>query len=783
MDNLCYSAGSGEWKNWIVAETKFNPEQLGKCEAIFCQGNGYLCVRNALEERYVFETRNMFVTGTFDRFDETEVTELPNLPDMTNLTLLVNGQRFSLEEGRLEEYSRSLNLKNGETVRCVVWTAPHGERISFRFRRFVSLKEEHLFAERVEIIPLTEDILLQAESAIDGRMTNTGTQHFREGAVRLYEQTDLEMISETVQSKIPVALHSAMRLSVDGKQIAADSLPVIERRYLSIRAKARVRVNESLAIEKVCTVHTGRDLAYQALSEPDVADRLHRDGLSMLQSAISKGYETLFRESADEWGQYWRRLDITVESANEFDQLALRFALYHLNIMVKRDDNRVGIGAKGMSGEGYKGHSFWDTEIFILPHFTLTDPKTARTLLEYRYKGLYGARRKAKEYGYEGAMYPWESAWIDDGEVTPLHGAADVVTGKPIPILTGMIEHHISADIAFAVWQYFTATGDEDFMERYGNEIILETARFWCSRVAFDEGRGKYVIDDVIGPDEYKEHVDNNAYTNYLAAYNLELAIRVMDLLKSGSGRGLAPDLDSLYRDCLRVRDRLYLPEPNDDGIVEQFEGYSQLRHIDLAKYKQASRVGTIYEEYNMEQINELQVSKQADLVMLLFLLDDLFSKEIKEKNYRFYETRTLHDSSLSKSTHSVLAQDLGDEDTAYALFEGACRVDLGQEMHSSDLGIHSAAMGGIWQCAVYGFGGVRIVGDELHIAPSLPRAWERLRFSVVWRGQTLSVAADHQSATVANRGDAPVSIRFYGDDVAVGPGKSVAAEQPKKRQ
>ena len=459
----------------------------------------------------------------------------------------------------------------------------------------------------------------------------------------------------------------------------------------------------------------------------------------------------------------------------------VRFALYHLNIMAKKDDNRVGIGAKGMTGEGYKGHSFWDTEIFILPYFTLTQPEAARSLLEYRYRGLYGARRKAQENGFEGAMYPWEAAWVDDGEVTPLWGAADVVTGKPMKILTGIIEQHITADVAFAVEQYFAVTGDQDFMDRCGYEMLIDTGRFWASRVTWDEKKGAWVILDVIGPDEYKEHVDNNAYTNYMAAHNLRLALRAMDEVEKRGGE----TYDRLHAQfnfaesrarIQGVLDKMYLPQPDANGIVPQFEGYFDLTHIDLTKYKRSSVVGTIYNDYNIEQISTFQVHKQADTLVLLLLMDDLFPADIKKKNYYFYEERTLHDSSLSKSTHCVLAADLHEDATAYNFFKGCGEIDLGPVMTTSDMGVHTASMGGIWQCAVYGFGGVRVVGDELHVNPRLPEDWTELEAPLCWRGQALRMHAAKDGVTLRNQGQEAVDVVLCGNKQTVAPGQTVRA-------
>ncbi len=404
-------------------------------------------------------------------------------------------------------------------------------------------------------------------------------------------------------------------------------------------------------------------------------------------------------------------------------------------------------------------------------------------LYSYQRKGAkpQGGPSKEKENHYDGAMYPWESAWKDDGEVTPLWGDANVVTGEPTKIWTGIIELHISADIAFAVQEYFRATGDQDFLDRCGYEIVIETARFWSSRAEWNEARSWYEYTDVIGPDEYKDHINNNAYTNYMAGFNMRLALNMMaELEKRGDAvytrLNKALDFAAAAQQIKRVLDKLYLPRENADGILPQFEGYFDLKHIDLTKYKQSDVVGTIYQDYSHEQISGIQVGKQADVLVLFFLLEELFSADVKTKNFYFYESRTLHDSSLSRSTHAVLAADLGLDEMAYTLFEGAEKTDLGPVMTTSDAGIHAASMGGIWQGVVYGFGGVRIVGDKLRVEPKLPEAWSELRFPLYWQGQALRFTVTHDAVQVENHGSKNVTLLLHGKDTVIPAGQSIQA-------
>ncbi|MBB6177339.1 putative glycosyl hydrolase [Anoxybacillus tengchongensis] len=749
---LQYNLGTGEYKNWIVSEVQFNPYALGKCEAIMALGNGYMGLRSATEESYVGQVRNLFVAGTFNQFDEYEVTELPNAPDVVELDIWLNGEKFSLEKGKIIHYRRDLNIKDAELVRHVIWENARGEQFEFMFRRFVSLKNLHLIGMKVEIKPLNCEANIQITSGINGQMTNSGAQHFHEGEKRIFDKTYLQLIQTTTESKIDFVVNATHRYMIDGKEIEKEPRMAIDRRKVFIQVAFDVKQGETLTFEKLANVYTSRDKQYD--HDAYSLDVMRQDALNDLKEEAKKGYDALFFENVSEWKKRWEQMNITIESENEFDQLAIRFAHYHLIIMTPAHDARFGVAAKGLTGEGYKGHSFWDTEIFILPFFTYTFPHIARSLLEYRYNTIEGARRKAKANGYEGAMYPWESAFTGD-EVTPVWGAVDIVTGKATKIWSGFIEQHITSDIAFAVWQYYKITGDDDFMERYGYEMLFDTATFWASRLEWNEEKRQYHINDVIGPDEYKEHVNNNAFTNYMAHWNIETAIRYYERLKETNPALLDALHEKIgvhesYKKWKEKVDLIYLPQPREeDLVIPQDDTYLTKQMIDLTKYKKQTRVGTIFEDYNLEQVNNIQVSKQADIMVLFYLLENKFSQEVKRANWNYYEPKTLHDSSLSLSTHCILASDMDDRELAYALFEQAARIDLGPNMKSSDHGMHTASIGGVWQSVVCGFGGVRMLDGKLRIHPKLPKQWTKLSFPIYWRGDRLEVTVTHEQLVV----------------------------------
>ena len=784
MPVMNYRKGTGAETSWIIEETSFHEKYTGKCESIFTQGNGYLGLRNSLEERYVDTVRGMFITGTFNKASKEEATELPNVSDIVNMEIELNGERFSMTEDNLKEYSRTLNLYTGETCRNVLWEGKNGNVVQLSFHRFVSYKNVHVIGAYVEIKPVNCDVKATVVSGINAQVTNHGAQHLTEFSKRAFEEKFLQMGMVTTESAVSIAVSTVHKVFQSGKYTEDAASKIIDdRRKIHAEIQLVSPQGETARVEKISTVHSSRDLEYVASGKEPEGENVCRDGLNNLKEAEEKGYETLLEESKKVWEKIWKKQDIQIDSKEDDAQIAVRFALYHLQIMVRREDNRVGIGAKALSGEGYKGHSFWDTETFIFPYFQMAEPETARTLLEFRYKGLYGARKKAIENGYKGAMYPWEAAWVSDGEVTPYVIGVNVHTGEPMICLTGVIEQHITSDIIFALWQYYAATDDQDFMDRYGYEMTIETARFWNSRLEWIEENNRYEIRDVIGPDEYKEHVDNNAYTNYMAHENMRLAAQVIACIRDekkdiyGKMQKLMQEegtsLEQLEEELKDKMKKLYLPQPDEKtGIIPQFDGYFDLKEIDLSVYKNASVVGTVFHDYSGEDVQGMQAGKQADIVELLYQMEDITTPDNKAKNYVYYEARTLHDSSLSKAIHSITACDLGMEKEAYDMFMSAALTDLGQEMKSSDAGIHSANMGGVWQDVVMGFGGIRIRDGHLRIAPNCPKQWEKFTYPLYWKGNELHITVCKDGVEVINEGE-DFEAEIMGQTVTVSKGKN----------
>jgi trehalose/maltose hydrolase-like predicted phosphorylase len=467
---------------------------------------------------------------------------------------------------------------------------------------------------------------------------------------------------------------------------------------------------EGSALRRLVSVFTSRDDA-----SPRTAALQHL-------RAQGRRLDPLLAAHEAAWAAFWERADIRVPGVPAVEQ-ALRFGAYHLRLPAA-DDPRVSIGARALTGRAYEGHVFWDTEIFMLPFHLHTDPGRARQLLMFRHATLEGARRRARQTGQRGACYAWESNIAGD-DVTP-GGIVVRSTGQEIPVLTARQQVHITADVAYAAWRYWEATHDEAFLAGPGAEILFDTARFWAGRAT--RGPHRFHIRGVIGPDEYHHDVDDNAYTNWMARFNLERAAAVARRL----GRHAAE-----AQDWQGVADGLHCPGPGADGVIEQFDGFFALD--DCPWSADERQRGPVARLFDWERVNRMKVVKQADVLMLPVLFPEAFDDAVVAANYHYYEPLTDHGSSLSPGIHAAIAARLGLVDEAQRHWEKSLWLDLSNTMGNSALGIHAAAMGATWQALVFGWLGVRFGEDgprtDPRAAARLPASWRSIALTLAWRG------------------------------------------------
>ena len=711
---------------WVLSHEGYNILTESALESRFAFGNGFLGMRGARSvsrgptwvswlgfSRWASWPR-CYVAGLFDVPNvEPPVPALVPVADWSRIRILLDGTPLLGREGEVRVGTRKLDLRRGLLLSAWTHRTPAGITFEGRELRLLSLADR---AAGLQLLQFSldhdgVDVRLEASFAMAG----LGME-----PMRLEQDLGAWRAEGTGKG---VAMTGAATLRLGGDPLAPD-------RPFPLRWTWRWRSVTGQVAELDRLVAVARADTPEADPAPSAGAALARSG--------ALGWRAVLAAHEAAWNARWIASDILIEGDDE-SQRALRFAVYHLTSATNPEDDRVSIGARALTGDAYLGHVFWDTEIYLLPFYTAVWPEAARALLMYRFHTLPGARAKAAHFGFKGALYAWESA--DTGiETTPERVVAP--DGTLVDILTGQMEHHISADIAYAVWQYWRATGDDDFFLRAGAEILLETARFWASRAVAEED-GRRHIRHVIGPDEYHEDVDDNAFTNVMARWNIARALETMDLL-----RARWPDRAAALREKLALADdeladwrdaiaRIVIGLDPATGVYEQFAGFHTLEPLELAAY--ADRTVPIDVVIGRELTQRSQVVKQADVVALIALLPEEFPGVMAETNFRHYEPRCAHGSSLSAGMHARVAARLGDTAMALRYLREAAALDLDLDPNSAG-GVRIAALGAVWQAVMLGFAGLDLMGDTLGLDPRLPPQWRSLSFRVCWRGRSVAI-------------------------------------------
>ncbi len=745
------STHSGE--DWVLREHGYDPHRESAVESRFAVSNGFLGVRGAraasraatwvswIHHLSWASWPRTFVAGLFDTPNtEPAVPALVPAPDWLRFRVVVDRVPLVLRTDELIAHHRTLEMRRGlmnaEWTQCI-----RGERtMHLRTLRLVSMADRHLGVQVVQLeFSHAEHVTLEAWLEV----TNAGLE--------VVQVQPALGVWRTATSRKYLAIASAGDLLLDGRSMEPTGQVHLTRIW-DFDAPAGQRVT-------FCRLVSFARAGEASEGPARCAER-------SLRTAASKTLPEIVSDHEARWAERWWFSDVQVDTDDAEVQRSLRFAIYHLNSAANPEDEFVSIGARALTGDGYLGHVFWDTENYVLPFFTCTWPAAARALLMYRLHTLPAARAKAARMGYRGALYAWESA--DTGEETTPETIIGP-DGRPLRVLCGIEEQHISADVAYAVWQYWQATHDVEFLLRAGAEIIVETARFWASRARLEDD-GHFHIRGVIGPDEYHETIDDNAYTNTLARWNVERGLETLRLLTEKWPQRHRELVDALGLDSVElahwrsVADRLVTGLDSRTGRIEQFAGYFQLEDIDLSQY--AGRTVPMDVVLGRERVQASQVLKQADVVMLLALLPDAFHAEVQRTNFAYYEPRCGHGSSLSRAMHAIVAARLGQVDLAYRYFRETAATDSADNADGLAGGVHIAALGGLWQAAVFGFGGFTPDQSGVSFAPRLPASWRRLQYRVQWRGRLLhaDIDAARESLIISLERGGPMDISVGGE-------------------
>ena len=731
---------------WRLPASGYVAGLEGSIESRMALGNGFVGTRSALLVPTSGSHPAHFVAGLFgallipggvsDTEPPVSVPALVPLPDALRLDIQIDGTPVDLTNGIMLGLHRWLDLPSGLFVTQWYHALPGGQSLRVRLCRGVSLQHRHLAWQSVEISP-GRGARLVVSVPEDSPGAGLVTEQSSEGMVVWRTPDSLHRVARARQST----------LHVHGERVA-DAGPILASRSWSWSAAAGQPATLTQFVSYT-----------RQQSHQETGETMGIRASALLQGTCGAGAQDVVAGHLRKWAERWAASDVQIQGDDQI-QSALRFALHHLNSAANPEDDRVSIGARGLTGEAYLGHVFWDTEIFMLPFYTFTWPEAARSLLKYRFLTLPAARAKAQSMGFRGALYAWESADSGD-EATP--PTATFPDGHREPVVNGTQEQHISADVAYAVWQYWTATGDIAFMLEGGAEIMLETARFWSSR-AVAEADSRYHIRHVIGPDEYHDDIDDNAFTNEMARWNIERGLEVAALLRRQWRKiwvALSQRIDlqvSELKYWRKVAGGLVVRPSPGTGLIEQFSGFFHLDPVDLGQFPRTGM--PIDMVLGPERTRHSQVIKQADVVQLLALLGDQYTSRERKANFSFYEPICAHGSSLSPSAHALVAARLGEVDLAMRYLRQTAMIDLDDAVPAAALGIHMGALGGLWQAVVFGFVGLSI-GKKgfLCMNPHLPSSWTSVSLPVRWQGCLIRLSLGSSFAKLTLEEGDPITM------------------------
>ncbi|TWT14597.1 glycoside hydrolase family 65 protein [Planomicrobium sp. CPCC 101079] len=726
---------------WKLTKFELDNQNLLVNESLLSLGNGYLGIRGNFEEGYkegYKSIRGAYINAFHDETDITYGEKLYGFPgtqqkilnviDAQTIRIYLDGELFSLFEGEVLFCERNLHMDRGFAERIVHWISPQGKEVKIHFKRLVSFATRELFAIDIKVEAVTPIEQVKIVSTVNGDVSNFVDKEdprLASGHAKRLHVTEVRQ-----ENRFNIVKDTTYVTSLEVACVSTSSIEAENHTYDSNLTNSRIEEVYVCAGKE--PIHFTKFSVYTDTLRH--GKNLVEEAVNILQQAQTKTFEMLLAEQKSYLDNYWEIADVAIEG-DERVQEGIRFNLYQLLQSVGKDP-ASNISAKGLSGEGYEGHYFWDTEIYIFPVFLMTNPEIAKNLLLHRYSILDSARKRAKEMGHEkGALFPWRT--ITGSESSAFFPA-------------GTAQYHISADIAYSYIQYYLATKDEEFMKDYMAEVLFETARLWAD--AGHMHNGEFRIDSVTGPDEYTCIVNNNYYTNAMAKHNLLWAAKVYEFLKKADSdrlHQLASQLELTETEVgiwQSAGASMYLPYDETLGINAQDDSFLRKARWDL-KNTPTDKFPLLL-NYHPLTLYRYQVLKQADTVLAHFLLEDEQDFQTIKNSYDYYEQITTHDSSLSSCVHSIMASKLGYQEKAYDYFNETARLDLENTHKNTKDGLHMANMGGTWLGIVYGFAGLRLKESGLSLAPALPAEWTSLEFRLRYQGRLLKIHKNREATT-----------------------------------
>ncbi len=723
-----------------ITDLKLDNASLILNETLFHNANGYIGVRSNFEEGYpggIPSIQGAYINGFYDFVEMKQAEKLyglveekqtmPNVADTQGIRVFLGDEEFSMFTGTVLESKRTLNMEEGYTLRRVLWRSPNGKEAEIIIKRLTSFTRLSLFLIEYAVTPLNFDGSILFISTHQGEVTNHSNPD------------DPRVAAETVKHIIPFRVELRDGRSFVVSRTARSGLTVctaVENRFASgTEGTVTTETLETGTVTRASAAavrgRTVKLYKYTVFSDSIRQNNCENHAGEDIEKHTRIPVEDIYREQREYLREYWDGAFLEIRGDEKLS-LAVHYNLYQLIQSVTKD-GYGNIAAKGLSGEGYEGHFFWDTEMYIQPFFTLTNPEISKTLIEYRFNTLEEARKNARMLGHSrGALYPWRT-----------------IMGKECSgyFPAGTAQYHINGDIAYSIVAYYISTRDISFIAEKGAEIVFETARLWMDTGNYY--RGKFLINDVTGPDEYTCIVNNNYYTNVCARYNLYWARVFYEILESSGA--LAPLAEKIGLSAGEIKafshaaENMYLPYDEELGINPQDDSFLSKKVWDIPATPKDKF--PLLMHYHPLYLYRFQVCKQVDTVLAHFVFEDAQSIETIRNSFLYYEKITTHDSSLSACIFSIIASKLGFRDKAYMYFGDSAKLDLFDTHRNTKDGIHIANMGGNYMAIVYGFGGLRLKEKGIHFAPTLPEQWEGYSFKVHFRGSRILVEVDRESA------------------------------------
>ena len=735
---------------WLVKIDKLEKGREAFNAALFSISNGYAGIRGTDEETYEGAPRT-FIAGLYNP-DPLGMETMASVQNWLATRLFVEDSQFFYEVGKLMAYHKTLDMRSAVLKKTVINKNREGRITKIETERFASMDNHHLLCLRYNVTPLNYSGQVKIITGIDGLIASSGYDHFDE-IDKGHSGNIMFNIVKTNRADTVIGMAAAVTTSFECTRKSADKE---KQSWLELIFNAKR--GKTYSVDKIVSIFTSHESVNPK-----------RDVLKMLKSAEKDGYDKVLSRHITAWDRLWRTHDVKIEG-DPVAQHAIRFCTFQLLSYGPYATEDTNIGAKALTGDRYRGHVFWDTEIYLQPFYNLSLPELGKRLLMYRYNRLDYAIEKAKRLGARGACFVWESA--DTGkESVPIQWIFPN-TGEIEILAFSDEEIHTSLDVCFAVRHYYLSTGDDEFMRRYGLEIFLQSALFYATRAEFNKKSGEYEIKNITGPDEHHYGANNSAYMNTMAKWTIEYALESLSKMEKSHpafSKSLLHKTKISKKDIVMMRNvanRIRVNHDNKTKLIEEFDGYFKLRNL------RPNTPGLVPGEKRSSQ-----VIKQADVVLLMFLLSEKYDFETKKVNYEYYEQRCDHVSSLSAGAHAIIAAELGKLNEAYRFFLDASTIDLRSEKWDCIEGIHIGSCGGAWQAVVFGFGGLRIGEKGISLNPNLPKKWKQLSFAVKHKGNRLNFCINRRSLIISS--EKKESISVFGKSHNLRKGKNLIPWMP----